>query len=335
MSTVRLKKGFDIHLLGAIDGQEVAFSAPAKSVAVVPDDFHGIIPRMEKKEGEHVAAGEPLYHDKNYEVIKVVAPVSGTVTAVRRGERRHIDAIVIAPEGNDAVTHDVKGDAMQVLLQSGLWAMLRQRPYDVVPVPGIRPRDVFVTAFDSAPLAPDLDVVLSNKRQYIAKGVEVLNTLTDGKVYISVRDGQDIDAPGAEVNTFVGSHPAGNAGVQAANLDPVNKGEVVWTLDIVTLARIGELFTIGKVSHDTVVAVNGEMVQEPRYVRTVMGADLGTVLKNNLTDSDACRIISGNVLTGVKVDADAVVGVDTDVMTVGHNMMVASATGTAVKLEKQ
>ena len=306
MSTVRLKKGFDINLLGGIEGTDVAFTSPARSVAVVPDDFHGIIPRMEKKEGEHVTAGEPLYHDKNYEDIKVVSPVSGTVKEVRRGERRHIEAIVITPEGNnDAVSHDIKGDAMQVLLASGLWVMLRQRPYDIVPVPGVRPRDVFVTAFDSAPLAPDLDVVLGNRREYISKGVEVLNGLTDGKVYISVRDGQNIEAPGAEVNTFVGPHPAGNAGVQAANLDPVNKGETVWTLDIVTLARIGELFTTGKVGHDTVVAVNGEQVKAPRYVQTVMGAELTTLLKDQLKE-DACesRIISGNVLTGVKVEPD-------------------------------
>ena len=304
MSTVRLKKGFDISLLGAVDGQEVAFTAPARSVAVVPDDFHGVIPRMEKKEGERVAAGEPLYHDKNYEAIKVVAPVSGTVKEVRRGERRHIDAIVITPEGNDAVTHDVKGDAMQVLCQSGLWAMLRQRPYDVVPVPGVRPRDIFVTAFDSAPLAPDLEVVLGNKREYVGKGIEVLRSLTDGRVYVSLREGQSIDAPGAEVNTFKGPHPAGNAGVQAANLAPVNKGEVVWTLDIITLARIGELFTTGRVSHDTVVAVTGEMVKQPRYVKTVMGASLETLLKDALTDASQCRIISGNVLTGAKVEAE-------------------------------
>jgi len=181
--------------------------------------------------------------------------------------------------------------------------MMRQRPYDVVPVPGVRPRSVFVTAFDSAPLAPDLDIVLGDKRQYIAKGVEVLKGMTDGKVYIGVRDGQNIDAPGAEVNTFVGPHPAGNAGIQAANTEPVNKGETVWTMDIVTLARIGELFTTGKVSFDTVVAVDGEMVQQPRYVKTVMGADLETVLKNELTNVAHSRIISGNVLTGVKVDA--------------------------------
>lgn len=304
MSTVRLKKGFDIKLLGAIEGTDVAFTSPSRSVAVVPDDFHGIIPRMEKKEGEHVAASEPLYHDKNYEAIKVVSPVSGTVKEVRRGERRHIDAIIIAPDGNDVLTLDLKRPAEEVLLASGLWAMLRQRPYDVVPVPGVKPRDVFVTAFDSAPLSPDLDVVLGDKREYIGKGVEVLNSLTEGKVYIGIGEGQSIDAPGAKVNTFIGPHPAGNAGVQAANLVPVNKGETVWTLDIVTLARIGELFTTGKVSHDTVVAVNGEMVEHPRYVSTVMGAELASLLKDQLKEDAAeCRIISGNVLTGVKVEA--------------------------------
>ncbi len=305
MATVRLKKGFDIHLVGAICDNAIATAGKPLSVAVVPDDFHGIIPRMEKKEGEHVTAGEPLYHDKNYEAIKVVAPVSGTVKEVRRGLRRHIDAIIITPDGsNDAITLDTKGSALEVLLQSGLWVMMRQRPYDVVPVPGEKPRDVFVTAFDSAPLAPDLDIVLGDKRQYINKGVEVLNSLTDGKVYIGIREGQSIDAPGAEVTVFDGPHPAGNAGIQAANTVPVNKGETVWTLDIVTLARIGELFTTGKVSHDTVVAITGEMVQQPRYIQTVMGADMGSVLNNELDNVAQSRIISGNVLTGVKVEAD-------------------------------
>ncbi len=305
MSTIRLKKGFDLHLLGAIQGNDIAFTSPARSVAIVPDDFHGVIPRMEKKEGEHVIAGEPLYHDKNDEDIKVVAPVSGTIKEIRRGERRHIDAIIITPDNDgQAVKHDTGGDAVKTLKAAGLWVMLRQRPYDVVPYTDVRPRNVFVTAFDSAPLAPDLDVVLGDKRQFIGRGVEVLKSLTDGNVCIGTREGQAFDAPGAQVNTFVGPHPAGNAGVQAANTIPVNKGEVVWTLDIVTLARIGELFTTGMVSHDTVVAIDGEMVQQPGYVKTVMGADLETVLKNQLTNVARSRIISGNVLTGAKVNVD-------------------------------
>ncbi len=305
MATVRLKKGLDIHLVGDIDDNAIVAATAPQSVAVVPDDFHGIIPRMEKKEGEHVAAGEPLYHDKNYEAIKVVSPVSGIVKEVRRGERRHIDAISITPDGsNETVALDTKRPATEVLLESGLWVMMRQRPYDIVPIPGEKPRDVFVTAFDSAPLAPDLNLVLGDKRQYIKKGIEVLKGLTDGKVYIGVREGQEIDASGAEVNTFVGPHPAGNTGVQAANVAPVNKGETIWTMDIVTLARIGELFTTGKVSHDTVVAVTGEMVQRPCYISTVMGADLETVLKNQTTNLAQSRIICGNVLTGVKVESN-------------------------------
>jgi len=305
MATVRLKKGFDIHLLGDITDKAVGKTPVPTTVAVTPDDFHGIIPRMEKKEGDHVAAGEPLYHDKTHEAIKVVAPVSGTIKEVRRGERRHIDAIIIVPDGSgDSVTNDIMGDAEQVLLRSGLWGMMRQRPYDVVPAPGVRPRDVFVTAFDSAPLAPDLDTVLGDKRQFIAKGVEVLNRLTDGKVRIGISERQSLDVPGADVTTFAGPHPAGNVGIQAANTVPVNKGDIVWTMDIVTLARIGELFTTGKVCHDTVVAITGEMVQQPRYVSTVMGADLETMLKNALTNVADSRIICGNVLTGVKVNID-------------------------------
>ena len=301
MATVRLKKGFDIQLLGAISDTTITRADSPRNVAVVPDDFHGITPRMEKKEGEHVAAGEALYHDKNHEAIKVVAPVSGIIKEVCRGERRHIDAIIITPDGgSDTVTHNIMGDAEQVLLQSGLWAMMRQRPYDVVPVPGVRPRDIFVTAFDSSPLAPDLDVVLGDDRKYIARAVDVLNGMTDGKVRIGVREGQGFEAPGAEFTTFIGPHPAGNVGVQVANTEPVNKGEVVWTMDIITLARIGKLFTTGKVDHNTVVAVTGEMVQQPHYVSTVMGADLETVLKNEMTNVAMSRIINGNVLTGVK-----------------------------------
>ena len=305
MATVRLKKGFDINLAGAIGVSGISDTIRPQSVAVVPDDFHGIIPRMEKKEGERVAAGEPLYHDKNHEAIKVVSPVSGTVKEVRRGERRHIDAIVINPDGESiTLANDLSCDAEQVLLDSGLWVMMRQRPYDVVPTPGVRPRDVFVTAFDSSPLSPDLAVVVGEKKQYIARGVEVLSGMTDGKVHIGVREGQSLDAPGAVVTTFAGPHPAGNVGVQIANTLPVNKGEVVWTMDIVTLARIGELFTTGKVSHDTVVAVTGEMVQQPRYVKAIMGSDLHTVLRNELTNVAQSRIISGNVLTGARVKAD-------------------------------
>ena len=261
------------------------------------------MPRLDKKAGDAVKAGEPLYHDKNFDQVMVVSPVSGTVKEVRRGERRKIEQIIIEPDGkNECIHHDLSRPALDVLAQSGLWVMLRQRPYDVVPNPAVRPRDIFVTAFDSAPLAPELNVVMGNAQQYLTKAAEVLSSLTDGKVYIGCRAGDALNVPGAEVVEFSGPHPAGNTGVQIANIKPVNKGETVWTLDIVTMARIGQLFITGMVSHDTVVALTGECVEAPQYVKATMGCTIQSLLGDTAGDNQ--RIISGNVLTGVKVDSD-------------------------------
>ena len=302
MTTIRLKKGYDLNLKGGISDPAVGDVVKSKLYAVTPDDFVGLVPRMDKREGDPVTAGEALYHDKTHDEIQVVSPVTGVVKEVRRGARRHIDAIIIEADGSDDTMRVVEGDPKSVLLASGLWAMLRQRPYDIVPDPDVRPRDIFVTGFDSAPLAPDLAVVLGDDKQYLTKGVEVLKRLTDGDVYLGFRPGQEMEAAGAVVNTFKGPHPAGNAGVQLANVKPVNKGEVVWTLDVVTLARIGRLFATGKVSHETVVAITGECVSQPRYVRTTMGCPMSSLLDG--VDTANARIISGNVLTGQRVDAD-------------------------------
>ncbi|MBR1935410.1 MAG: Na(+)-translocating NADH-quinone reductase subunit A [Muribaculaceae bacterium] len=310
MALIKLKRGYDLNLAGKIArdiSREAIATAPlGKTVAVVPDDFEGIIPRMEKKVGDHVVVGEPLYHDKNHESIKVTSPVSGTVTEVRRGERRKIEAIVIEPDGNqDRRTFDTKGSVKTLLLESGLWAMMRQRPYDIVPSPEVAPRDIAVTAFDSAPLAPSLLDILGDDKKYIARGIEALKTLTEGDVLVGAREGDSFDAGSAVVNHFKGPHPAGNAGVQLANVKPVNKGETVWTLDIVTVARLGKLLESGKLSTDTVVALVGSEVSEPKLIKAVMGQEISTLVKGELKESKAePRIISGNVLTGVKVEAE-------------------------------
>lgn len=303
MAIIRLKKGYDLKLKGRIIDPAIADATRSDLYAIVPDDFIGITPRMDKHEGDQVAAGEPLYHDKNHEQIKVVSPVSGVVKEVRRGLRRHIDTIVIEPDGsNREAVLPTEGNALEVLLESGLWVMMRQRPYDIVPTPDVRPRDIFVTCFDSSPLAPDLSVVLGEDKQFLQKGVEVLKRLTDGDVYISCRDGEELQVHGAVMNTLKGPHPAGNVGVQIANIKPVNKGEVVWTLDVVTLARIGRLFATGKVCHDTVVAVTGERVNQPRYVRATMGCQVSSLLTGE--DLDNTRIISGNALSGCRIERD-------------------------------
>lgn len=183
--------------------------------------------------------------------------------------------------------------------------MMRQRPYDVVPSPEVRPRDIFVTCFDSAPLAPSLTRVAGDDAKWIEKGVEVLRQLTNGNVYLGCREGEAIEAKGAVTNEFIGPHPAGNAGVQAANIDPVNKGEVIWTLDVVTVARIGHLFATGEMNYATTVAVTGSEVKEPKYVEAVIGCSISSLIEGNLSSAEGIepRVISGNPLTGQVVGA--------------------------------
>lgn len=302
MNIIKLKKGYNLNLKGGITDASIVDAPLAQSYAIVPDDFSGIVPRLEKKEGEHVAAGEAVYHDKANEAIKVCSPVCGTVKEVRRGERRKIEAIIIEPDGgNDCAAIDTS-DAKSALLNSGLWALLRQRPYDVVPSPDVTPRDIFVTCFDSAPLAADWKLFTDGNADIIKKGLQALKSLTSGNVYLGCCPGNVIDSDHTVV--FDGPHPAGNAGIQAANIRPVNKGEVVWTTDIITVMRIGKLMTTGKVDFSTIVAVTGEKATKPQLVKCIAGAPVASVVAGAVDVNDAnTRIISGNVLTGTHIAA--------------------------------
>ena len=304
---ITLKKGYNLNLQGKVTSAEVMEGKPSSTCAVVPDDFQGLIPRMDVKEGDRVCAGATLFHDKNNVNIKVTSPVAGVVKAVIRGERRKLERVVIEadPKGEKKTFPISMANAKQILLESGLWSMMRQRPYDVVPNPNAEIRDFFVTCFDSAPLAPSLSVAMGALSQYVAKGAEVLSCLTSGKVWLGCREGEEFETPHSETIIFKGAHPAGNAGVQAANICPVNKGETIITLDVVTLARIGHLFTEGYVTYSTVVAVVGSAVKTPCYVSTTMGSELSTLLHHNIADeAEGVRIINGNVLTGVQTPAD-------------------------------
>lgn len=305
MAEIKIKKGLNLNLEGAIADTTVA-DTECKSFAVIPDDFTGIVPRLDVKEGDSVAAGDVLYHDKTHPEVKVTSPVAGRVAAIVRGERRKIEAIVVEADGSGRSRRlDVaQAGARELLLESGLWCAMRQRPYDIVPNPSVKPRDIFITAFDSAPLAPDFALLLKGREKYLQKGIEVLASLTDGEVYLGCSPDWVPEVKGCVVNTFVGPHPAGNAGVQIANVKPVNKGETVWTLDAVTAARIGELFTTGEVPFGTIVAVVGESVKRPHYARCTMGCSMASLIGNDVDEPGNCRIVSGNLLTGSHVQAD-------------------------------
>lgn len=310
-NTLKLKRGLDLRINGAASGCDVIRSE-ASGVAVTPDDFPGFVPKLEVREGDNVLVGQPLLHDKNDEDIKLCSPVSGTVSAVVRGDRRKIERVVVSPspEQTDMILADVAPTDAQgivaLLKHSGLWAFMRQRPYDIVPKGDIIPRDIFVTAFDSAPLAPDMEAYAAGREGEIAAAVGALSKLTSGKVYICTRPDSKINVPAEAVHIAVeGPHPAGNAGVQAANIAPVNKGETIWTLDIITLCHIGQVMSSGSRDFSTVVAVTGPEVESPCLVETVECADIKSVIAGRIkNDGRRHRIISGNVLTGAKVGED-------------------------------
>lgn len=309
-----IKKGLDLNLEGGISSKSVDKETIPSSIAVCPDDFPGITPKPEVKEGDTVKIGDALFHDKQDESLKVVSPVNGTVKAIVRGERRKIMRIIVACDKQD-ITDSKKFDISKssdaecvrnLLLESGLWAMIRRRPFGIVPRPGESPRDIFVTAIDSAPLAPNFDVELTGKQKELQAGVDALKKLTDGKIYIGRRNGSSIpDIAGAEMVDIDGPHPAGNAGTMIANIAPINKGDIVWTLDGITLARIGGLMLNGTVDMSCIVAVTGSEIKAPCYVKTITGAEIASILGDNVKDDGRKhRIISGNVLTGIAVSED-------------------------------
>lgn len=301
---LRIKKGFDIPLAGK-PSSIVTDDTKTSLFAVCPDDFPGQIWKAVVKPGDEVKAGDPLLVDKNSGKIAVTSPVSGSVKEVNRGERRHIEFISVEKQGEQSVvklTPAGKGPeaVKDAMLKSGLWACMRQRPYDIVPDPEVSPRDIFVTAFDSAPLAGEL---LSDElEKWLEKGLEALASLTSGKVFLGVKAGSSLSSKAAEVYRFEGPHPAGNVGTQIAAIKPVNKGETVWTLDAATAAKIGKLAATGEIDFSTVVAVTGPDVNDPHLVKTVVGASIHTLLAGFLTKEQGIRIISGNVLTGRRVE---------------------------------
>lgn len=309
---IKVKKGLDIRLAGAVAQATAPVECQSATAAIIPDDFSGLIPKMELREGDKVKAGQALFHSKLDEKLKVVSPLSGTVKAVVRGERRKIERVVVEAGDGEPMRFNVANvlknaeAARELLLASGQWAMMRQRPYDIVPAADAKFRDIFVTGFDSAPLAWTKTQFSAEETKALEAGVKLLSLLTPGKVYVSRHVSTEMpDIKGAEMVDVEGPHPASNAGTVIAAIKPINKGETVACLELPTLMRIGSLALGGTLDCTTIVAVTGSETKEPTLLKTVTGAEIAPLLKDNLADDGRHkRIISGNVLTGVAVKED-------------------------------
>ena len=313
----KIKKGLDLTLKGEATEQLTSATQSAE-YAVMPTDFPGIVPRAMVKEGDSVLAGQTLFVDKATERIHFVSPVSGTIVGVERGERRKLLRFRIkANETQEFKNFDVKNlvqasadDVKNILLESGIFAFMRQRPYDVIANPNDTPKAIFISTFSKMPLAANFSFVAKGMEQDFKLGVRALARIA--KVHIGICPEQInselLPIEEAEVSVFDGPNPSGNVGVHINHISPVNKGEVVWTMGAEMLVILGRLLRTGKLLLTRRIAVAGACIKAPQYVETIMGAPLADLLKNQLSATEHVRIINGNPFVGYKSNINDFLG---------------------------
>lgn len=314
---VKISKGLNINLKGAPVAEMTSVEA-AKFYALMPADFTRVTPKVVVKPEDSVKAGDPLFVDKTIPELQFVSPVSGKVVAVNRGERRRVLSVVVESDGKfESVEYKAKdvlslsSDEIKAdLLKAGLFAFMRQRPYDVIADPKDAPRAIYVSAFDSKPLAASFEVALKGNEEDFQTGLDALSRIAP--VHLGICACQKstalLVAKNVTTTVFKGPHPAGNVGVQINKTAPVNKGEIVWTIGAEEVIFIGRLFNRGKIDFTRTIVLAGSEVKNPSYSKVVLGAQLTNLLKGRLEEKNELRIIDGNVLTGKKTTADGFLG---------------------------
>ena len=314
---IRIKKGLDIKLVG--EALQTTNELPVKGMfALKPQDFHGIIPKLIVKEGAEVKAGESVFYSKSDDRILFPSPVSGKVTEIIRGAKRKIVSIKIAADGKQSFKDFGKQDPDKLsaeevknhLLKTGCWPFIKQRPYDVIADPNQTPKSIFVSAYASSPLAAKYDYTLAGKEKELQAALTAISKLTAGSVHVSVGKGSNSpfsELKNIELHKVSGPHPIGNVSTQISQIDPLNKGEVVWVINPHDLLIVGELLITGKFNFTRTLALTGSQFQNPSYVSVVAGASISNVVANNIIN-DHTRIISGNVLSGTQVSEDDFLG---------------------------
>lgn len=325
---IKLKKGLDIKLKGEAE-KSVRSIIKSEYYALKPTDFKALTPRLEVKVDDQVKAGDVLFTDKFKPEIRFTSPVSGTVHAINRGEKRRILEIVVKADESIAykdfsltdISRISREEIISSLLDSGLWPLIKQRPYDIIANPENMPKAIVVSGFDTAPLAPDIEMVLKREHEALQAGFDCLSKLINKPVNLNLHKNQQQASVfntirGVEVNYFSGPHPSGNVGVQIHHINPINKGEYVWTINVQDVAIIGRFFLSGKYDVKRMIALAGSEVKVPAYYNVLIGTQISAIVDNRLKNQLHQRIISGNVLTGNKVEPDSFLGFYSNMVTV-------------------
>ena len=324
-NVIKLRKGLDINLKGKASKDVALQVSEADEYALVPEAFVGVTPKVVVREGDHVNAGDALFVNKACPEVKFASPVSGVVTAIERGDRRKVLCIKVKADAEQTSTDfgkkivdEMDGDAVkQALLEAGLFGYINQLPYAVSTTPDTKPKAIFVSTLRDMPLAADFEVELLGNEQAFKTGLTALSKIA--KTYLGAGANQPnvalMASKEVELNIFDGPCPAGNVGVQVNHIDPVNKGEVVWTVDPAAVIFFGRLFLTGKVDLRKMVAVAGSEIKTPGYAEVLVGTPLSAFVADQLKSTEHVRVINGNPLTGTQASLASYVGGHTSEIT--------------------
>ncbi len=309
---IKLKKGIDIKLTGEAE-EKLSDLAMSDTYAIKPPDFEGLTPKLKVKVDYEVKAGTTLFFDKYNPEVCFTSPVSGKVVSVNRGERRRILEVVVKPDSvikyvefkKESPSGLSRDEIIKNILKSGLWPCIMQRPYATIANPQVEPKAIYISAFDSAPLAPNYDFIVKGQESSFQTGVDALSKLTSGKLHLNInnkttKSSAFTSAKGVEITKFEGPHPVGNVGIQINQIEPMNKGDIIWYVNPQDVIMIGRLFENGVYDARKIIALTGSEVINPQYYRIITGASLDSVTSNKVT-AENNRYISGNVLTGEKI----------------------------------
>ena len=316
---IRLRKGLNIRLTGEAE-QVYSNVESSTTYEIKPTDFYSLTPKLTVKIGDKVKAGTPVFYDKYNEKIKFCSPVSGEITDVVRGAKRKILKVVITADKDisyvDTPSVSIENLSREQIIDkmcaNGVWPFIRQKPYDIIANPLDIPKSIFISAFNSAPISIDNDFALYGKDELFQQGLNIITKLTTGITHLNI-DGYSnpskvfTKAKGVQINKISGPHPAGNTGIQIHHIDPINKDDIIWYLTPQDVLTIATLFVEGRYDASRIIAVAGSQIKKPKYYRTIAGTKVTNFLKDNLKEGNS-RIISGEVLSGTKIDEDESIG---------------------------
>ena len=315
---IKIKNGLAINIKGASNNIVKKATFP-KSISLNPNDFHLVTPKMAVKVGDHLEAGDVVFYSKDNQDVKFCSPVSGNVKDIVRGQKRKITEIIIDSDSSQKskkfktskFENFKREEIIKSLLESGCWPFINQRPYSIIANPSDTPKSIFISAFNTAPIAADIQIVLDDQKNEFSTGIQVLRKLTDGNLNICVEKNNQTfinDIKDVVIHNVSGPHPAGNVGVQIHHIDPISSGEKVWTIDPEDVAIIGRFFLTGNYNPLRTIAVSGPPVKHPQYYKTIAGSKLSEIINDAGVSDGLLRYINGDVLSGRSVEKDNYLG---------------------------